>query len=179
VELAAGLASVTRVGPKVEGSKVEGPKVERIADGMYMLDHDGRNEIVYVVTSANDRWLFWDGHVFRIATGAKTTRHASQAAAPSTADPRAAPSGSPSTNERSAPSAQSGTTRLTAPMPARIVSIDVAAGSRVEKGQTIVVLEAMKMELPVRAPDAAVVVAVHCSEGEMVAADAPLVDLFG
>jgi acetyl/propionyl-CoA carboxylase alpha subunit len=65
---------------------------------------------------------------------------------------------------------------VTAPMPATIVSVAVKAGDRVNKGDTMLVLEAMKMELPVRAPGDAVVKAVRCRPGEIVAADAVLVE---
>ena len=45
-----------------------------------------------------------------------------------------------------------------------------------KKGDIVVVLEAMKMELPVRALGDAVVAAVRCREGELVQADAMLVE---
>ena len=45
------------------------------------------------------------------------------------------------------------------------------------KGDTVVLLEAMKMELPLRAPADATVAAVHTRDGELVQADAVLVEL--
>jgi acetyl/propionyl-CoA carboxylase alpha subunit len=66
---------------------------------------------------------------------------------------------------------------LTAPMPATVLKIGVNAGDAVRKGDVIVLLEAMKMELPVRAMADGVVAAVHCREGELVQADAPLVEM--
>jgi biotin carboxyl carrier protein len=62
-------------------------------------------------------------------------------------------------------------------MPARVVQVLVHPGDSVRKGDTLVLLEAMKMELPIRALDDTKVVAVHCRDGELVQADAPLVDL--
>jgi 3-methylcrotonyl-CoA carboxylase alpha subunit len=62
-------------------------------------------------------------------------------------------------------------------MPARVSRILVQPGSAVRKGATVIVLEAMKMELPVRALADAIVAAVHCREGELVQADAVLIDL--
>ncbi len=66
---------------------------------------------------------------------------------------------------------------LSAPMPARVVSVQVAVGDEVEAGQTLVLLEAMKMEVPLRAPHAGLVTAVRCAAGEMVQPGAPLVQV--
>jgi biotin carboxyl carrier protein len=66
---------------------------------------------------------------------------------------------------------------LTAPMPATVVKVLVAAGQTVRRGDTLVLVEAMKMELPIRAPGDAVVKAVHCHEGEIVQPDRTLVEL--
>jgi acetyl-CoA carboxylase biotin carboxylase subunit len=65
---------------------------------------------------------------------------------------------------------------LTAPMPATVIKVRVKRGDAVKKGDIVIVLEAMKMELPVRALGDAVVAAVCCKEGELVQADATLVE---
>ena len=65
---------------------------------------------------------------------------------------------------------------LTAPMPATVIAVQVKAGDSVKKGDVVVVLEAMKMELPIRALGNGVVSAVRCREGELVQADATLVE---
>ena len=46
--------------------------------------------------------------------------------------------------------------------------IQVAVGDRVENEQTLVILESMKMEMPVEAPRAGKVTAVHVKEGQAV-----------
>ncbi len=56
------------------------------------------------------------------------------------------------------------------PMTASVWQITIEAGQRVEAGQRIVVLEAMKMEFAITAPAAGVVELVHCSQGGMVTA---------
>src|SRR5439155_12465128 len=65
---------------------------------------------------------------------------------------------------------------VTAPMPATVLRINVKSGDAAKKGDVLVLLEAMKMELPVRATDAGVVAAVRCREGQLVDADAVLVE---
>ena len=66
---------------------------------------------------------------------------------------------------------------LAAPMPATVLSVVAEAGQAVKAGDTVLILEAMKMELPVRAPRDGVVSAIHCSEGELVQPGVTLVDI--
>jgi acetyl-CoA carboxylase biotin carboxylase subunit len=64
-----------------------------------------------------------------------------------------------------------------APMPGKVLGVRVQPGDRVEPGQVLVVLEAMKMEHSVTAGAPGTVHAVHVDEGEQVDADALLVVL--
>ena len=57
------------------------------------------------------------------------------------------------------------------PMPGRIVKVAVAAGDRVRRGQTLAVLEAMKMQNEIPAPADAVVRSVGVREGESIPSD--------
>jgi biotin carboxyl carrier protein len=66
---------------------------------------------------------------------------------------------------------------LSAPMPATVVRVLARPGTRVSMGDTLVVLEAMKMELPIRATRDGVVSAVHCREGDLVQPGTVLVDM--
>jgi biotin carboxyl carrier protein len=66
---------------------------------------------------------------------------------------------------------------LAAPMPATVGQIRVTAGEQVIQGQTLLVLEAMKMELPVRAEADGVVLAVLCQEGELVQPGRALIEI--
>ncbi len=58
---------------------------------------------------------------------------------------------------------------LTAPMPGRILVTHVTVGAVVEKGQLLLVLEAMKMEHRITAPVAGTVTAIHAADGDQVA----------
>jgi acetyl/propionyl-CoA carboxylase alpha subunit len=58
--------------------------------------------------------------------------------------------------------------RIEAPMPGQIVRLAVAPGDRVERGQVLVILEAMKMEHTVAAPRSGVVREVRCTAGQRV-----------
>jgi biotin carboxyl carrier protein len=66
---------------------------------------------------------------------------------------------------------------MMAPMPATVVKVLVEPGAEVAEGDTVLVLEAMKMELPIRAPRAGVVRTVRCEPGQLVQPGIALVDL--
>jgi acetyl/propionyl-CoA carboxylase alpha subunit len=126
-----------------------------IGDRVYRVEHDGRSDVVYVAGTPADRWIFWNGRVFR-----GDFREPGQAPAPGPGASRH-------------PYALT----LTSPIPARVSRIAAPPGTTVRKGDTVLVLDAMKMELPVRAPSNATVKAVHCREGDLVEADAIVAEL--
>jgi propionyl-CoA carboxylase alpha chain len=63
---------------------------------------------------------------------------------------------------------------FTARMPGKVIDVRVAVGDSVKAGQTLVVLEAMKMEHPMTAPHDGVVTAVHAAVGDQVESGAVL-----
>jgi len=64
-----------------------------------------------------------------------------------------------------------GLVEIRPPMPGRIVKLPVAAGDRVKRGQTLAVLEAMKMQNEIPAPADGIVRSVSAREGESISAD--------
>ena len=66
---------------------------------------------------------------------------------------------------------------LKAPLPGVIKNICVAVGDTVSEGQTLVVLEAMKMENNLDAEKAGTVTAIHVEVGQNVMEDTPLVTI--
>ena len=64
---------------------------------------------------------------------------------------------------------------VSASMPGKVVTVEVSVGDAVEKGETILILEAMKMQNEVAAPISGTVSAVHCEDGMNVEANVPLV----
>ncbi|MEP7280751.1 MAG: acetyl/propionyl/methylcrotonyl-CoA carboxylase subunit alpha [Rubrivivax sp.] len=67
--------------------------------------------------------------------------------------------------------------RLTAPMPGKVIALLVQAGDRVERGQAVAVMEAMKMEHTLHAPRDGDVGELLCAVGEQVAEGAELLRL--
>ena len=131
---------------------------------------DGRSTVVRL--APHDRG-------FHAMTGGEsfTVTHASDArdgsgrgggsAAGQTSEPRAGEPASAATDHDA----------LCAPMPATVSAILVERGAAVEAGDTLVRLEAMKMELAIRAPAAGRVAAVGCRVGDLVQPGRPLVTL--
>ena len=70
-----------------------------------------------------------------------------------------------------------GAAGLTSPMPGTVVRVLVAEGDRVEEGQLLLILEAMKMEQPFAAPHAGRVRSLPFGEGSLVPGGAVLVEL--
>jgi len=79
--------------------------------------------------------------------------------------------------QESGAGAMAGTGRVSAPMPGKVIAVLVAPGDRVEIGQPVIVIEAMKMETTLVADVTGEVTAVHVTEGDTVDADGPLVDV--
>ena len=55
--------------------------------------------------------------------------------------------------------------------------IEVAVGDQVDLDDTVVILESMKMEMPVESPSAGKVATIHVASGQAVEEGAPLLDL--
>jgi 3-methylcrotonyl-CoA carboxylase alpha subunit len=125
--------------------------VVRIGDGVYRVEIDGQAHVVYVAGTPDNRWAFWNGRIFRGSLPA-----------------------TPASRPRARREARQ---ELSAPMPATVLKVLVTPGAQVKKGETLVILEAMKMELPLRASADATVRAVRCREGELVQPETVLVEL--
>jgi len=71
----------------------------------------------------------------------------------------------------------SGPRPVRAPMPGLVVKVEVAEGDRVEEGQGVIIVEAMKMENELKAEGSAIVKTIHVSAGDTVDKDDVLIDL--
>ncbi len=66
---------------------------------------------------------------------------------------------------------------ITAPMGGKVIDIKVNPGDSVSEGDEVVIIEAMKMELPVVASASGTVKEIKCKKGDAVEADAVLIVL--
>ncbi len=85
------------------------------------------------------------------------------------AAPKAAPAAKPA-----APTGNAGANAVKAPMPGNILKVNVKVGDSFKKGDVLCVLEAMKMENEIMAPQDGTVASVAVSAGTTVASDAVL-----
>lgn len=95
------------------------------------------------------------------------------AAAPKTENPKAAPVPKASAT----PSAGQGSMKINAPMPGKILAIKVSSGQVVKKGEVVLILEAMKMENEIVAPEAGTVASINVALGDMIEAGVLLATL--
>ncbi len=72
-----------------------------------------------------------------------------------------------------------GDDRITAPMPGKIVAIRTEEGAKVQESDELIIMEAMKMEITLRAPYSGTVVRVRHREGDFVEADTVLIEIDG
>ncbi|MDX8391807.1 MAG: sodium-extruding oxaloacetate decarboxylase subunit alpha [Mariprofundaceae bacterium] len=66
---------------------------------------------------------------------------------------------------------------VTTPMPGRIVALHVEEGTKVVAGEVVLVVEAMKMENPVYAPESGIINAIHVNIGDNVNPDECLIEI--
>ena len=83
----------------------------------------------------------------------------------------------PKAAAKPAATATAGGVKVTAPMPGTILEVKVSAGQTVKKGDTLCVLEAMKMENDIPAPQDGVIASVVTTKGASVAAGDVLITL--
>jgi glutaconyl-CoA/methylmalonyl-CoA decarboxylase subunit gamma len=83
----------------------------------------------------------------------------------------------PAAQAAKTPSVENGASVVQAPMPGTILDVRVKAGDLVSKGQTLMILEAMKMENEILAPHDCSVKQVHVEKGASVSAGDILVTL--
>ena len=76
-----------------------------------------------------------------------------------------------------APRARAMQGALAAPMPGTVIEVVVEVGQQVRTGDVLLTLEAMKMELPIRAPRDGRVSAIRCAPGDLVQPGPPLVEI--
>lgn len=86
------------------------------------------------------------------------------------AAPKAAPAAAPkaAAPKAAAPAAGAGAVKVSASVPGKVLKIVASVGQAVKAGDNIIILESMKMEIPVVAPQDGTVASIDTSEGASV-----------
>jgi biotin carboxyl carrier protein len=126
--------------------------VEVVADenGRLEMLIDGRHVSAYVTADGEKRWVTVNGRTAMLtkASGARRKAMAAEHAG-----------------------------QLTAPMPGQVRAVNVGVGDTVTKGQTLLVVEAMKMEIRVQAPRNGVVKTLFVKAGQTVEREQSLIEI--
>ena len=111
----------------------------------------GQQHIAYAVAARDAVWVFLDGRTYLVessrSAGVGRRQHH---------------------NDQDA---------LASPMPATVERITVEPGQSVAAGDALIVLEAMKMELTIKAPRDGRIKAIACRPGELIQPGVPLIEL--
>ncbi len=126
-------------------------QVAPLGGGAYRVTREDNVTLLFVAGSGDRRWVFVEGETHEVDLADR-----------SRSDPL------PRARRRGA---------LSAPMPATVVKVFVGPGDVVRAGETLLIVEAMKMELPLTAPHGGRVAAMHCAEGDRVEPGVELVEL--
>ena len=138
----------------VNGEPVEASLVPLNTAGLYLMRRGARNRELHVAPEGRSRFaVLVDGRHIVAQVEKMTSRLRKRL-------------------EQSRPCGN-----LVAPMPARVVSVCVKEGESVEKGQVLVVLESMKMQMDFRSPTTGKVVKLHVQPGTRVEKDALMVQI--
>ena len=111
----------------------------------------GTHRLAWAVADGTVTWVFFEGRAYRLSADRDEGRR--------TAD------------------ADDAALSLAAPMPATVTKVHVTPGQRVQAGEVLLTLEAMKMELPIAAPHDGVVRTIACAVGDLVQPGVPLAEI--
>lgn len=133
------------------GEKIVDVEIIRAENGTLDLLIDGERVIAFVSSDKTKRWVTVNGRTFVLTkqSGARKSGGGYHHAAG----------------------------ELTAPMPGQIRAVNVSEGDAVTKGQTLLVLEAMKMEIRIQSPMDGVVKSLAVKVGQTVEREQVLVEI--
>jgi len=133
------------------GDQTVDVEILRTGDGRLELLIDGKRLIAYVSSENAKRWVTVNGRTYLLVkqSGARKSGGGHHQAAG----------------------------ELTAPMPGQVRAVNVSEGEAVTKGQTLLVLEAMKMEIRIQSPMDGVVKSLAVHQGQTVEREQILIEI--
>jgi len=132
---------------------VNADAITPLGQGRILVATDkGTHRLAWAVADGTVTWVFFEGRAYRLSADRDEGRRIS-------AD------------------ADDAALSLAAPMPATVTKVHVTPGQRVQAGEVLLTLEAMKMELPIAAPHDGVVRTIACAVGDLVQPGVPLAEI--
>ena len=116
-----------------------------------------------------------NGNVYDVVVEENTSGAPAAAKAP--AAPKAAPKAAPAAAPKAAPAGGAGSVKIETGAAGKVFKLEKKVGDAVKKGDAVVIIEAMKMEIPVVAPEDGTVASVDVAVGDAVEAGAVLATL--
>nr|WP_289765463.1 biotin/lipoyl-containing protein [uncultured Acetatifactor sp.] len=113
-----------------------------------------------------------NGNVYDVVVEENTSGAPAAAKAP--AAPKAAPKAAPAAAPKAAPAGGAGSIKIEAGAAGKVFKLEKKVGDAVKRGDAVVIIEAMKMEIPVVAPEDGTVASVDVAVGDAVEAGAVL-----
>jgi biotin carboxyl carrier protein len=123
-----------------------------VGDDRFELQFPDRTVTIYAVGDGDTRWIAYGGRTYELRR-------------------------EPPARSRRSGSADPTEGALRAPMPGQVRSVEVAVGDPVRKGQALLLLEAMKMEIRIQSPHDGTVTALPVAPGEQVEREQVLVEI--
>jgi acetyl/propionyl-CoA carboxylase alpha subunit len=135
---------------KIDGQAFEFEVLD-MQPGLISLRVQGKPAAIYWAADEGVKWLSMSGCTYRLEKPKPAAMHASGEI--------------------------TGAESIRSPMPAQVRAVQVQIGQEVEKGETLLLLEAMKMEIRVRAPAAGRVTRLMVEEGQSVIKEQMLLEM--
>ena len=132
------------------GDKSVDVEILRAEEGQIGLLIDGERVTAYVSSDNSKRWVTINGKTTLLTKSTGTKRSGAK-------------------HDHSG--------ELTAPMPGQVRAVNVSEGDAVTKGQTLIVLEAMKMEMKIQSPSDGTVSKLFVKQGETVEREQMLIEI--
>jgi len=128
--------------------------VSKISNNCFSILFDGKSRIVYAVESEDNVFVHLEGRVIKLAKANNDQKKfAGDSLAFGVKD------------------------EISTPMPGKVVKVLVTEGEKVEAGQSLVIVESMKMENDIKSPTNGSVKSIHFKAGELVEPGKPIIKL--
>jgi biotin carboxyl carrier protein len=138
-----------------DGEKMIKADIQSISPNVLSLVIEGRSHLVYIARDKDRKYILIDGQHFIVQEPGRGTKDFHGG------------------DEK----AQEGKLLITAPMPGKVIKINVSEQQEVRKNQTLAIVEAMKMENEIKSSVEGFVKKIFVSAGELVDSEKPLIEL--